>query len=318
MFVISPDSIVAWQWYLNGNIQPANRTDSIRAFEPGTYQVVITNSAGCSDTAVAAHRLIATRPPVIKFRNDYRCINTPIRFFNQTDSLVTGPITWRWDFGNGQTATTYHAQTSYQVAGIYHVIVSAKQENCDAFPPVILDSIIEIVSPIERADLTSISAYRNVNKPIAGRSLPGYKYAWSPSIGLRRTDSASTIFNYATNVKYGINMTSPEGCVTTDSLLVRVFNDKLVEIFVPKSFTPNGDGVNDKIFAYISGISEFKYLKIINRFGKQVFETRNVDQGWDGIYNGTPQPMSVFFWLAEGIAEDGSLVQRNGQFLLIR
>lgn len=318
MFVISPDSIVAWQWYLNGNIQPANRTDSIRAFEPGTYQVVITNSAGCSDTAVAAHRLIATRPPVIKFRNDYRCINTPIRFFNQTDSLVTGPLTWRWDFGNGQTATTYHAQTSYQVAGIYHVIVSAKQENCDAFPPVILDSIIEIVSPIERADLTSISAYRNVNKPIAGRSLPGYKYAWSPSIGLRRTDSASTIFNYATNVKYGINMTSPEGCVTTDSLLVRVFNDKLVEIFVPKSFTPNGDGVNDKIFAYISGISEFQYLRIINRFGKQVFETRNVDQGWDGIYNGTPQPMSVFFWIAQGIAEDGSIVQRSGQFLLIR
>ncbi len=318
MFVVSPDSIVAWQWYKNGIIQTGHDRDSISSNQPGIYQVVITNSAGCSDTAVAAHRLIATRPPVIKFRNDYRCINTPIKFFNQTDSLVTGPITWNWDFGNGQTATTYHAQTTYQVAGTYHVIVSAKQQNCDAFPPVILDSIIQIVSPIERVDLPSISAYKNVNKPIAGRSLPGYTYAWSPSIGLRRTDSASTIFNYGINVKYAINMTSPEGCVTTDSLLVRVFNDKLVEIFVPKSFTPNGDGVNDKIYAYISGIQEFKYLKIINRFGKQVFETRNVDQGWDGMFNGTLQPMSVFFWLAEGIAEDGTLVQRSGQFLLMR
>jgi gliding motility-associated-like protein len=113
-------------------------------------------------------------------------------------------------------------------------------------------------------------------------------------------------------------MTSPEGCITTDSLLVRVFNDKLVDIFVPKSFTPNGDGVNDIIYAYITGISEFRYLKIINRFGKQVFETRNVDRGWDGVYNGTPQPMSVFFWLAEGVAEDGTIVQRSGQFLLMR
>lgn len=318
MFVISPDSIVAWQWYQNGIIQTINTTDSIYAYEPGLYQVVITNSAGCSDTAIAPHRLIATRPPVIRFRNDYRCINTPIRFFNQTDSLVTGPLTWNWDFGNGQTATTYHAQTSYQVAGTYHVIISAKQQNCDAFPPVILDSIIQIAKPIERITLPSVSAYRNVNKQIAGRSIPGYKYNWTPSLGLRRTDSASTIFNYDTSLRYAIRLTSPEGCVTTDSLLVRVFNDKLVEIFVPKSFTPNGDGLNDKIYAYISGISEFRYLKIINRYGKQVFETRNVDQGWDGNFNGTPQPMSVFFWLAEGIAEDGSTVQRSGQFLLIR
>jgi gliding motility-associated-like protein len=318
MFVVSPDSIVGWQWYKNGIIQVGHTKDSISSNEPGFYQVVITNAAGCSDTAIAPHRLIASRPPVIKFRNDYRCINTPIRFFNQTDSLVTGPITWNWDFGNGQTATTYHAQTTYQVAGTYHVIISAKQQNCDAFPQVILDSIIQIVSPIERVDLPSISAYKNVNKPIAGRSLPGYKYVWSPSIGLRRTDSASTIFNYGINVKYGINMTSPEGCVTTDSLLVRVFNDKLVEIFVPKSFTPNGDGVNDKIYAYTSGITEFRYFKIINRFGKQVFETRNIDQGWDGMFNGSLQPMSIFFWLAEGIAEDGTVVQRSGQFLLMR
>jgi gliding motility-associated-like protein len=119
-------------------------------------------------------------------------------------------------------------------------------------------------------------------------------------------------------MKYGISMTSKEGCVTTDSLFIRVFNDKLVEIFVPKSFTPNGDGVNDKIFAYTAGIREFKHFKIINRNGKQLFETRNIDLGWDGVYNGTPQPMSIYFWVAEGIADDGSVVQRSGQFLLIR
>ncbi|MFM6175878.1 MAG: PKD-like domain-containing protein, partial [Sphaerospermopsis kisseleviana] len=94
MFVISPDSIVAWQWYKNGIIKLGHNKDSISSYESGLYQVVITNSVGCSDTAIAPHRLIATRPPVIRFRNDYRCINTPIRFFNQTDSLVTGPLTW--------------------------------------------------------------------------------------------------------------------------------------------------------------------------------------------------------------------------------
>jgi gliding motility-associated-like protein len=317
LFVITADS-VNYQWYWNGNILPTATQDSISTNWPGVYQVRLTNGSGCSDTAIAPVRLLSVSRPVVKFRFDYSCINTPIRFFNQTDSLKSGPLSWNWDFGNGQTDTTFNTQSSYQVPGIYHVILTAKQKNCDAFPATILDSVIQIVQPIDRVDLPTISAYKNVNKVITGRDLPGYIYKWSPSFGLRRTDSASTIFNYSINMKYGISMTSKEGCVTTDSLFIRVFNDKLVEIFVPKSFTPNGDGVNDKIFAYTAGIREFKHFKIINRNGKQLFETRNIDQGWDGVYNGTPQPMSIYFWVAEGIADDGSVVQRSGQFLLIR
>ncbi|MFN5692937.1 MAG: PKD-like domain-containing protein [Bacteroidota bacterium] len=317
LFVITADS-VSYQWYWNGNILPTATQDSIATNWPGVYQVRLTNGIGCSDTAVAPLRLISVSRPEVKFRFDYSCINTPIRFFNQTDSLKSGPLSFNWNFGNGQTDTTFNAQSSYQVPGLYHVILTAQQKNCDAFPATILDSVIQIVQPIDRVDLPTISAYKNVNKVISGRDLPGYIYKWSPSFGLRRTDSASTTFNYSINMKYGISMTSKEGCVTTDSLFIRVFNDKLVEIFVPKSFTPNGDGVNDKIYAYTSGIREFRYFKIINRNGRQLFETRNIDQGWDGVYNGTPQPMSIYFWVAEGIADDGTIVQRSGQFLLIR
>ncbi|MEI8109465.1 MAG: PKD-like domain-containing protein [Chitinophagia bacterium] len=318
LIALSADSIISLQWLKNGFPISGQIRDSLFTNEAGTYQLVFTNQLGCSDTAIAAHKLIASRVPVVKFKYDLSCINTVIKFFNQTDSLVTGPVTWKWDFGNGLTSNTYHAQTTYSVSGSYHVLLSAKQQNCDAFLPVTLDSVIQIVRPIEREDLPSMSAYKNIGKPIVARNLPGYKYNWSPSYGLRRTDSSSTIFNYGTSVKYGISMTSPEGCVTTDSIQVRVFNEQLVDIFVPKTFTPNGDGINDKIFAYTSGISKFNYLKIINRFGKQVFETRNVDVGWDGFFNGAQQPMSIYYWIAEGISEDGLTIQRSGQFLLMR
>lgn len=318
LIALSADSIIALQWLRNGFPITGQKRDSLFTNEPGNYQLIFTNQLGCADTAIVAHRLIATRVPVVKFRYDLSCTNTLIKFFNQTDSLITGPLTWKWDFGNGFTANTYHAQTTYSISGSYHVLLTAKQQNCDAFAPVILDSVIQIVRPLERVDLPSMSAYKNISKPIVARNLPGYKYYWSPSFGLKRTDSASTIFNYGNSVKYGISMTSPEGCVTIDSIQVRVFNEQLVDIFVPKSFTPNGDGINDKIFAYISGISKFNYFKIINRFGKQVFETRNVDMGWDGYFNGTAQPMSIYYWLAEGISEDGTTIQRSGQFLLMR
>jgi gliding motility-associated-like protein len=318
MIARSADTIIALQWMKNGFPLPSQKKDSLFTNEAGIYQVVFTNQLGCSDTATASHRLFASKVPELKFKFNYSCINIPIRFFNQTDSLTTGPLNWRWDFGNGLFSNTYHAQTTYLVSGTYHVKLTARQENCDAFPPVVLDSVIQIIRPIDREDRPSISAYKNISKPIVARSIPGYKYTWAPSLGLRRTDSASTIFNYGTSVKYGIIMTSPEGCVTTDSLQVRVFNEQIVEIFVPKTFTPNGDGINDKIYAYISGINKLNYFRIINRYGVKVFETRNVDEGWNGIFNGTAQPISIFYWLAEGVAEDGSLIQRSGQFLLMR
>ncbi|MFM7358759.1 MAG: PKD-like domain-containing protein [Sediminibacterium sp.] len=318
MIALSADTIIALQWMKNGFPLPGEKKDSLFSNEAGNYQVIFTNQLGCSDTATSEHRLFASKVPNLRFRYDYSCINIPIKFFNQTDSLTTGPLTWRWDFGNGQISNTYHAQTTYLVSGTYHVKLSARQENCDAFPPVLLDSVIQIIRPIDREDRPSMSAYKNISKPVVARNIPGYKYRWTPSVGLRSTDSSSSIFNYGTSVKYGIIMTSPEGCVTTDSLQVRVFNEQLVEIFVPKTFTPNGDGINDKIYLYTSGISKLNYFRIINRFGVKVFETRNIDEGWNGIFNGTVQPMSIFYWLAEGVSEEGAIIQRSGQFLLMR
>ena len=101
-------------------------------------------------------------------------------------------------------------------------------------------------------------------------------------------------------------------------MLVRVFDNSIVNILVPKSFTPNGDGINDKLFPYLSGIKTFQYYKVFNRFGKLMFETRNYDEGWDGTVGGTPQPMAIYIWVAAGIGIDGNLVEKKGETLLLR
>jgi gliding motility-associated-like protein len=97
-----------------------------------------------------------------------------------------------------------------------------------------------------------------------------------------------------------------------------VFDNNLVDIMVPKSFTPNSDGVNDVLYPYIAGITTFHYFKVFNRYGKLLFETKDPDAGWSGVFNGEPQPMSIYLWMAEGIAADGTLVQKKGETLLLR
>lgn len=323
LVVQSADS-VGYTWKLNGNIIPGQTTDSLKfATLPGIYQVTLTDGFGCSDTTTNSIRLIISKPPVIKFKQDIRCINSLITFTNQTDSLISGPLTWKWDFGNGFTSTNYHASTTYQIPGSYHVIISAQQQNCGAFPPTILDSVIDISKPIDLVDSLNVKAYKNQNTIISARYLPNYKYEWrtltGTTAGLKNPNTYETIFNYGESVRYIIKLTSPEGCVTPDSMWVRVYNQDVIDIFVPKTFTPNNDGKNDKIFPYLTpGIKVFNYFRIYNRFGNILFETRDYSMGWDGRYKGVDQPMGVYFWEVNYVDANGKKDAKYGQFLLSR
>lgn len=101
--------------------------------------------------------------------------------------------------------------------------------------------------------------------------------------------------------------------------MVRVYDDtKFVEMIVPKSFSPNGDGVNDILYPYLAGVKKMTSFRIMNRYNQLMFETTNHDQGWNGTANGVAQPMGIYIWIAEGIANDGSVIQRTGQTLLLR
>ena len=322
LHVITADS-VGYQWKLNGNNIPSATGDSLFTNLPGLYQAVLTDGFGCSDTTTNSIRLIASRAPIIKFKQDIQCINSTIKFTNQTDSLLSGPLSWKWDFGNGLIDSQYHANTSYQVSGSYHVIVTATQQNCSAFPPTILDSVIQITAPIEAVDSLNVKAYKNQNTTISARYIPNYKYEWrtitGTTAGLKNTNTYETIFNYAESVRYAIKLTSPQGCVTTDSMWVRVFNVDVIDIFVPKTFTPNNDGKNDKIFPYLTpGIKIFNYFKIYNRFGNVLFLTKDYSQGWDGRLNGVPQPMGIYFWEVNYVDANNIQQLKYGQFLLSR
>jgi gliding motility-associated-like protein len=59
-------------------------------------------------------------------------------------------------------------------------------------------------------------------------------------------------------------------------------------------------------------------FRIYNRWGQIVFQTNNPNQGWDGNYNGKPQPMDVYAYTLEAIYFDGTRTTRKGDITLIR
>ncbi len=317
LFITVPDN-VTYQWTLDGNLLAGKTHDSLFTALPGKYNAILKNVFGCIDTITPPFTIEKIIKPTLQFSYDSYCINTPVRFKNLTNTNATGKIKWSWDFGNGSTDTATSPATVYTLGGSHHIQLKGFQEYC-ANDSVIIDSTIDIQIPIPGITMPSENAYSTIAKPLNARQLNNYRYRWTPSWGIDFPDRPMVNFNYTKTQQYVVELISTGGCITHDSLLVRVYDDsKFVEMIVPKSFTPNGDGVNDVLYPYLAGVKQMLSFRIFNRYNQLMYESTNHDQGWNGMVNGTVQPMGIYIWIAEGIANDGSTIKRTGQTLLLR
>ncbi len=91
-----------------------------------------------------------------------------------------------------------------------------------------------------------------------------------------------------------------------------------INIYVPKVFTPNGDGVNDLLKPILVGISAFHYFSVFNRWGNLVFTTEDPNTGWDGRFKGVQQPVETYLWIAEGVDTNGKKIVQKGMVSLVR
>jgi gliding motility-associated-like protein len=101
----------------------------------------------------------------------------------------------------------------------------------------------------------------------------------------------------------------------TDSITLIV--DQSTLLAVPNAFTP-GNGVNNEFKILKRGIATLNYFRIFNRWGELIFETNNIDQGWNGDYKGAPQPFGVYVWMVEAVASDGTIFTKQGNVTLLR
>lgn len=308
-----------YQWYRNDTMINNANSVNFNAYVQGTYTAMVTDSLGCTNMTVNGIKMADLKTFDISFSNDpVNCINTVKQFLNYSDTSSVRNISWKWNFNGEDSSKLYNATAVFKKGGLKKITLSASVPSCTY--SISKDSLIMIAEPIRAVKLETVST--NSARPIQlkARTFEGinYAYDWQPSWGLNFYRINNPAFSYNQTQTYFIKMTSPTGCITVDTVKVLVFDSALVTIFVPKSFTPNGDGVNDLLYPYIAGMKSLTYLKIFNKFGKQVYETRTTAQGWNGISYGKQQPMDAYLWIAEGIDIKGNKVQQTGSVLLIR
>ncbi len=308
-----------YKWYFNDTLFIQSSNNNIQVGKPGIYYAETKNNVGCinkTKNTVTMSQVFIN--PAINFTNDISCITLPINFTNLTDTLKTGQLNWTWHFSKSDSSIGYNSKYIFKSGGSYNIKLIAKSPICNY--AITKDTTILIRHPVAGIKLPPVSAYINTNTRIKGRDLIGesYQYKWEPFWGIDSTKIASPIFNFNMNQVYKINYITKYGCITTDTLAVNVFANNLVDIFVPKSFSPNSDGVNDQLYAYLAGIKNFHFIKIYNKFGQLMFESKSNNTPWDGIANGHLQPIDAYVWFAEGEDINGKIISKTGSVMLLR
>ncbi|MDA9262348.1 gliding motility-associated C-terminal domain-containing protein [bacterium] len=144
----------------------------------------------------------------------------------------------------------------------------------------------------------TVSAGPYVNIPFGGSTQlngsGGVTYSWSPENTLNDPKIANPIATPLSTTNYILTATSVEGCRFFSDVTVQVLDS----VFVPNTFTPNGDGVNDTWQIMLIDNFPKAEVTVFDRWGQIVFKTIGYPTSarWDGTRNGKALPASTYYY----------------------
>jgi gliding motility-associated-like protein len=144
----------------------------------------------------------------------------------------------------------------------------------------------------------------------------GMQYSWFPITGLNNSGIYNPLAHPNQTTEYTVTATDIHGCVNTDKLRLTVLSS---DFWVPTAFTPDGNGISDVFFVRGEGIQNFE-CAIFNRWGEQIFVSRNIENGWDGKRQngGEELPQGAYIYHIKGTLSAGKQIASTGMINLIR
>lgn len=291
-------------------------TPAISSLAPGTYNLTVTDLNGCDTTL----NIVFTAPPAISLAmfdpRDATCPayadgsiqisatgGTPSIQFGYEYSINNGPFQ-QSEFFQELTAGSYNIQVRDGegcTLDTFAVITEPAVPDLTVFPT---DTLVPLGSAITLASNITNYNSSDINS-----------YTWGPVSGVQCGDCAATLVAPYTNTDFTLTVNYLSNCSVSGT--VRVFVGEGEDFFVPNAFSPNGDGNNDVLEVYGTGLATVK-LKIFNRWGEKIYDSGNQWAGWDGTYKGQLQNPGVYTYYVEGVYLNGKVREKRGTITILR
>lgn len=249
----------------------------------GTLNLEITDANNCS--IIDSLEILIELPPQLDIPSDYSgCEVLTVNFLNNTSNATN----YQWEFGDGSTGVGETPTHNYQTSGIYDVTVSAQSSFGCTSSEVYTDMVI--VYGLPKISLGAVSTVLFDLKEdvlnLTGGSLQSDSCVIDFGDGtvIETCDWSGITHEYTTPGNYivTVNSYNDQGCSETAQLVV-VYK-AVTTLYIPNTFTPDGDEFNNDFGVKGQNIEEFE-MNIYNRWGQLIFTTFDINVGWDGTYN---------------------------------
>ena len=122
---------------------------------------------------------------------------------------------------------------------------------------------------------------------------------------------------------YIVQAANIAGCTAQENITINVSCTNQDNLFIPNTFSPNADGMNDYFFPRGKGLLTIKSLRVFNRWGNIIYERFNFpanqqSYGWDGTYRGNSMQSDVYVFVVEIACENGQILSSKGNVTLLR
>ncbi|MFN9108458.1 MAG: PKD domain-containing protein, partial [Bacteroidota bacterium] len=228
-----------------------------------------------------------------------------------------GAVSYKWTTSDGQQSQLSAPDFLFTAPGTYTI----KQYIYNVNSCNLTDSaerIVQVFSPPD-AGFTYSPFPSKENEPtrfVSTTSSDVVAWSWDFGDG-QRSEEKNPTHQYIASGLYNVCQIVRDMRFCRDTTCQTVEADIAILQDVPTAFTPNGDGVNDIFLVRGFGISKMT-LRIFNRQGLLLFESRSQNIGWDGTFKGVPQPMDAYAWTLELEYFTGEKLRRKGDVTLIR
>jgi len=232
-----------------------------------------------------------------------------------------------WSFGDGGSSDEPSPTYIFDEPGTWFVSLTAFSSKNEI--SVYTDSIKVYPRPEARFSIET------QNKPDDGQLVYFYNYSrGAESYHWDFGDGTSSVlkepdhyFGKKSGTKINLLVISSNGCVDS-TILQDAFKEGEPVFVFPTAFSPNTSGPgsgqytrkssdNDVFFPYVEEVPEEYQLKIFNRNGLLIFESNDINTGWDGYYHEELVPQGVYVWKARAKFEDGRSVVRMGDVTVL-
>ncbi|MGZ3859645.1 MAG: PKD domain-containing protein [Flavisolibacter sp.] len=319
------DSLTSYNWsFGDGSTTSVHAPGPHQYTAPGFYTVSLNveTENHCVDTFTLKDVIKIVQSPLIHIEGDsVICVYDFMNHRGVFDRTDTSQVQWLWQLPNGQ-APQVQNPPSQQYTSPGNFVVTAMAINSSGCRDTATKNILIHPLPVVTMPATLI---KTAGFPItipATYSSNVTSYNWLPAETLSCPDCPQPTTTTKFSTRYTVSFVDSNGCRNTGQIQVIVVCPN-ANVFVPNTFSPNGDGSNDVFYVRGRGLERVKSLRVFNRWGEVVFEKSNFPvndplYGWDGRYKGNKPHPDVYVYQLEVFCENSDIIRFEGNVALIQ